>query len=188
MLNIADKAAEDVATGDNVIQLLGGRATLGQDLLETSDLLGSVALVLAELISSLDIVLGVLVLKTLGSLLNLDGKLVELLSSNVLRNNLVQHGNGAGGGVETATGRTVSAGLLIDELDESLLGASAGVVLSLGGALGEELDGRVSGDALFLGQGTGVLGFSIDLGNNNVGLAGVVVGEGLPGGGKGLAV
>ena len=188
VLNITDKAAEDVATGDNVIQLLRGRATLGQDLLETSDLLGGVALVLAELFGSLNIVLSVLVLKTLSSLLDLNSKLVKLLSRNVLRHNLVQRGDGTGDGVEATTGGTVSAGLLVDELDEGLLGASAGVVLGLGGALGEELDGRVSGDALFLGQGTGVLGFGIDLGDNDVGLAGVVIGEGLPGGGEALAV
>lgn len=188
VLNITDKAAEDVATGDNVIQLLRGRATLSQDLLETSDLLGGVALVLAELFGSLNIVLSVLVLKTLSSLLDLNSKLVKLLSCNVLRHNLVQRGDGTGDGVEATTGGTVSAGLLVDELDEGLLGASAGVVLGLGGALGEELDGRVSGDALFLGQGTGVLGFGIDLGDNDVGLAGVVIGEGLPGGGEALAV
>lgn len=188
MLHIANKATEDVATGDNIIQLLRGRATLGQNLLETSHLLDSVFSILAQLVGGLDIVLGVLVFKALGGLLDLDGELVELLSGDVLGNNLVQNGDGTGSGIETTTGSTVGTGLLVNELDKGIFGASTGVVLGLGGALGEELDGRVSGDALLLGQGTGILGFGIDLGDNDVGFADVVIGEGFPSRSEALAV
>lgn len=188
MLLLANKATENVAARENVIQLLGGRVTLSQDLLEASELLGSIALVLAQLIRGLDIVLSVLVLQTLGGLLNLSDQDVELLRRDVLGNDFVQNGDGACQAVKTATDGAVGTSLLVDELNKGLLGACAGVRLGLGGALGEELDGRESGDTLFLGQGTGVLSFGVDLGNNNVGLEGEVLGECFPGRSEGLAV
>lgn len=188
VLLLANKATENVAAREKIIQLLGGRATLSQDLPEASELLDSVALVLAQLLRGLNIVLSVLVWQTLGGLLNLSHQLIELLRRDILSNNLVQNGDGACQAVKTATDGTVGTSLLVDELDKGLLGASAGVRLSLGRALREELDGRESGNTLFLAQGTGVLSFSVDLGDNNVGLEGEVVGEGFPGRSEGLAV
>lgn len=188
VLYTTNKATEDIAAGDNIIQLLRSRTTLGQDFLKTSDLLGSVGLVLAQLLSSLDIVLSILILKALGGLLNLNSQLIQLLCRDVLGNNLIEHSDSTGGAVKTTSSSTVSAGLLVDELDKGLLRASTGVGLGLGGALGEELDGGVSGDTLLLGQGTGVFRFSIDLGDNDVGFEGVVIGEGFPGGNEALAV
>lgn len=188
MLLRANKATENVAAGENVIQLLGGRATLSQDLLEAGQLLDSIFLVLAQLLRGLDIVLGVLVGQTLGGLLNISHQIVELLRRDALANNLVQNGDGACQAVKTATDGTVSTSLLVDELDKGLLGACAGVGLGFGGALGEELDGRESGNTLFLAQSTGILGFGVDLGDNNVGLEGEVVGEGFPDRSEGLAV
>lgn len=188
VLYTTNKATEDIAAGDNIIQLLRSRTTLGQDFLKTSDLLGSVGLVLAQLLSSLDIVLGILILKALGGLLNLNSQLIQLLCRDVLGNNLIEHSDSTGGAVKTTSRSTVSAGLLVDELDKGLPRASTGVGFGLGGALGEELDGGVSGDTLLLGQGTGVFRFSIDLGDNDVGFEGVVIGEGFPGGSEALAV
>lgn len=188
VLHTANKAAEDIAAGDNIIQLLRSRATLGQDLLKPSDLLGGVGLVLAQLLSSFDIVLSILILKALGGLLDLNSQLIQLLRRDVLRDNLIEHSDGTGGAVKTTPGSTVSAGLLVDELDKGLLRASTGVGLGLGGALGEEFDGGVTGDTLLLGQGAGVFRFSIDLGDNDVGFECVVIGEGFPNGSEGLAV
>lgn len=179
---------EDVAAREDVIQLLGGRATLGQDLAEASELLDSIALVLAQLLGSLDIVLSVLVGQTLGGLLNLSHELVELLGGDILSNDLVQNGDGSGQVVKTTTDGTVGTSLLVDELDKGLLGASAGVSHGLGGALGEELDGREPGDTLLLAQGTGVLSFGVNLSDNDVGLEGEVVGESFPRRSEGLAV
>jgi hypothetical protein len=82
----------------------------------------------------------------------------------------------------------VCTSLLVDELDKGLLRSWAGVRLGLSGALGEELDCREAGNTLFLGEGAGVLGFGVDLGDNNTGLKGEVLGEGFPGRSEGLAV
>ena len=78
--------------------------------------------------------------------------------------------------------------LLVDELDKGLLRSCTGVRLGLGGALGEELDCRETGNTLFLGEGAGVLSLGVDLGDNNAGLKGEVLGEGFPGRSEGLAV
>src|SRR3954454_1680 len=115
---LANKATENVTARKNIIQLLRSRTTLGQDLLETSKLLSGIFPILAQLLSSLDIVLGVLILQTLSSLLNISSELVELASGDALSNNLVQGSDGAGELVETATDGAVGAGLLVQELDQ----------------------------------------------------------------------
>jgi hypothetical protein len=82
----------------------------------------------------------------------------------------------------------MGARVLVEELDESLFGATALVRGGLGGTLLEELDGRVRGDALLLSESLCVLSFGIDLGDQDVGLVDKGVGEGLPDGSEGLAV
>jgi len=70
----------------------------------------------------------------------------------------------------------VGAGFLVDELEERGLVAAAVVVLGSLTAGGEELDGRVRGDAL---GGSGVLavaGLGVNLGDQDVGFGGKVSG------------
>lgn len=185
---LASKGAEDVAAGDDVIKLLRSRATLLQDLNKTSKLLGGILAILAQLVGNLDVVLSVLVLQTLGGLLDLGSKFLEFLRGRVLGNKVVQHLDGASLAVQTTTNGAAGASLAVQEVDKGLLGAGAGVGLGLGGALGEELDRRVTGDTLLLGQSLSILGLGVDLGNHDVVLEGEVVGEGLPDGSEGLAV
>lgn len=82
----------------------------------------------------------------------------------------------------------MSAGVLVEVLNERVLGAGTLVRGGLGRSLLEELDCRVRGDALLLGESLCVLGFSINLGDQNIGLVDEGVGESLPSGGEGLAV
>lgn len=187
-LLLTQELAQNIATGDEVVDLLRCRTALGDDLLHTSEFLVGILLVLAELLGNLNIVLGVLVLQALGSLLHLTEELLNVLGGGVLGDQLVEGGNGASSVIETASDGAVSASLLVHELNEGLLGASARVGNTLLGALGEEFDGRVSGDTLLPGSGFGVLSFSINLGDHNVGLEDEVLSEGLPGRGEVLAV
>lgn len=76
----------------------------------------------------------------------------------------------------------------VDELNKVLLGTGALIWQRLSGALLEVLDSRVGGDALFGGDGLAVLGFGIDLGDEDAGLECEVVGEGFPDGSEALAV
>ena len=101
---------------------------------------------------------------------------------------MVQDVDGAALGVEAAAGEAVGAGLLVEEVDELLLGPAAGVGLALGRALGEELDGRVGSDALLAGSRLAVLGLRINLGDDDVGLGDEVLRESFPGRSQGLAV
>lgn len=188
LLGLTSKAAEDVAAGDHVIKLLRSRATLLQNLDKTSELLGGILAVLAQLVGNLDVVLGVLALQVLGSLLDLGSERLELLRGHVLSNELVQHLNGACLAVQTTADGATGTGLAVQEVNKGLLGAGAGVGLGLGRALGEELDSRVAGNALLLGQGLGVLGLGVDLSDHDVVLEGEVIGKGFPDGSKGLAV
>jgi hypothetical protein len=82
----------------------------------------------------------------------------------------------------------VSAGISVDELDKVVLGAGALVREWLRGALLEVFDGGVGLDALGFGGGLGVVSLGIDLGDQDAGLGGVVVGEGFPSGSEALAV
>jgi hypothetical protein len=74
----------------------------------------------------------------------------------------------------------VCSSLLVDELDEVGLRAATSVSLGLLAALGEELDVWVAGNALLLGCSLRILGFSVNLGNDNVGLVGKVFGDSFP--------
>jgi len=188
MLTTTQELAQNVTARDKVINLLRRRTTLLDNLAQTSKLLLSISLVLAKLLRNLNIVLRVLVLQTLHALLNFPNKALEVARGNILSNKRVDLGNSTSLLIKTAADSTVSTGLLVQEVNEGLLGASTLVRLGLLGALGEELDGGVAGDALFSGKGLGVLGFGVDLGNDDVGLEDEVVGEGFPGRGKALAV
>lgn len=188
MLTTTQELAQNVTARDKVINLLRRRTTLLDNLAQTSKLLLSISLVLAKLLRNLNIVLRVFVLQTLHALLNFPNKALEVARGNILSNKRVDLGNSTSLLIKTAADSTVSTGLLVQEVNEGLLGASTLVRLGLLGALGEELDGGVAGDALFSGKGLGVLGFGVDLGNDDVGLEDEVVGEGFPGRGKALAV
>jgi hypothetical protein len=182
----AEELLEDVAPADQVIKLLGGEVALADEALETVRLLLSVLLVGTGLLEDLDVVLGVLVLQggsegcgllnaiAVGSLELLDDG-VECLDSSA-------------SGVKSTANSAVGAGVLVEKLDECLLGAATLVRGGLEGTLLEVLDGGVRGDALLLGESLCVLGFGVDLGDQDVGLVDEVVGESLPDGGKGLAV
>ena len=82
----------------------------------------------------------------------------------------------------------MGASVGVEEVDEVLLGAGASVWEGLSGSLGEVLDGGVGRDALLLSEGLGVLGFRVNLGDQNAGLGDEVVGEGFPDGSESLAV
>jgi hypothetical protein len=91
-------------------------------------------------------------------------------------------------GVKSTANSAVGAGVLVEKLDECLLGAATLVRGGLEGTLLEVLDGGVRGDALLLGESLCVLGFGVDLGDQDVGLVDEVVGESLPDGGESLTV
>jgi hypothetical protein len=182
----AEELPQDVAAADQVVELLGGEVALADQTLQTLELLLGVALVGASLLEDLDVVLSVLVLEVSGDLLGLlDTITVGRLE---LGNNSLEGLDGATSGVETATNSAVGARVLVEVLDEGVLRAATLVQDRLGGALLEELDGRVRGNALLGGKGLCVLSLGINLGDQDVGLVDEVVGEGLPDGGEGLAV
>lgn len=82
----------------------------------------------------------------------------------------------------------MSSGLLVQESNEILLGATSVVGLTLLAAGGEEFDGRVGADALFLSGALAALGISINLGDDDVDLVLKVVCELFPCRGEVLAV
>lgn len=76
----------------------------------------------------------------------------------------------------------------VDECNEGRLRAGALVVLGFLGALGEELDSGVTGDTLLSGEGLCVLGFGINLGDDNIGFKDKGVGNRFPGRSEALAI
>jgi hypothetical protein len=187
-LHLGNKLAENVATLGQVINLLGCKTTLLEQVVESLGLLLDVTRVLSKLVKDLDVVLSVGVLDVLGSGhdLLLDG--LESATAGVLGNEAIESGNGASSDVKTTTNSTVGTSLLVEVLDKSVLGTTTLVGNRLLGSLGEELDGRVTLDALVLSSGLCVLGFGINLGDEDIGFVGVGVGELLPDGSKSLAV
>jgi hypothetical protein len=182
----AQEPLQDVAPADQVVKLLRCEVALGDQALQTLRLLLRVVLVGTNLLEDLDVVLGVLVLQSSGkgsSLLN-----AVAVGRLELLNNCVERLDGATGGIETAANSAVGTGVLVEVLDERVLGTSALVRSGLKGTLLEELDGRVRGDALLLCESLCVLGFGVNLGDKDVGLVNESVGESLPDGGEGLAV
>lgn len=180
--------AQDVAPRNKVIHLLRSRTTLLDDLAETLKLLAGVLLVLAQLLRYLDIVQRVLVLQALDGLLDLIDQVTEAARRDVLADKFLQAGDGTSLRVELAINKTVGTSLRVHECNEGLLRARALVVLGFLGALGEKLDGGVAGDTLLSGKRFCVLGFGINLGDDNVGLEDKVISDRFPGRSEALAV
>lgn len=187
-LDLGNKLAEDVAALGQVVNLLRCKTAFLEQVVQSLRLLLDVARVLSELVEDLDVVLSIGVLDGLGSGqdLLLDG--LESATAGVLGYEAVESGDGASSDVKATTNSTVGTGLLIEVLDKSILGTATLVGDRLLGTLREELDGRVALDALLLSSGLCVLGFSINLGDEDVGFVGVSVGELLPDRSKSLAV
>lgn len=190
--DLLNELAEDVGLDLELIKLGRSKATLVDDTLQTSKLLCGKPVVLAELVEDTDVVLGVfdlrLILQGLSGLLDLGSSLSEGSAASVFGNNLIESLDGTGNGVETTSGSAEGAGLAVEELNEGLLAATTLVVLGSSAALGEELDSGIRANVVLGGGGLAVLALGIDLGDQDVVLAGEVLGEGLPGGGKALAV
>jgi hypothetical protein len=182
----AQELPQDVAPAGQVIELLGRQVALSNQALEPLELLLGILFVCTNFREDLSVVLRVLVLEGSSQLQRLLGTVavcaVKLLDDGV------ESFDGAAGGVKTAADSAVGASIGVQELDKVLLGAAALVGESLGAALLEVLDCGVGLDALLGCEGFGVLGFGIDLGDQDIRLTGEGVGEGLPDGGEGLAV
>ena len=135
------KLLENVAPADQVVELLRGKVALADQALQALGLLLSVLLVGANLREGLDVVLGVLVLqgggKSCGLLNTIAVGVLELL------NNSVESLDGATSGIKTTTDGAVGAGVLVEVLDERILGTGTLVRGGLERALLEELDCRV---------------------------------------------
>lgn len=186
-----DERAQDIGFAGHVVALRRSQPALGQDVAEPPQLVGRPGVALAQLVEDADVVLGVLVL---GALLELGGDLVDLLGdlgevgARQLGDDGVEGGDGAGRVVEVAAGEPVRAGLLVDVAEEVGLGAAALVEDAVLATRGEELDGRVRGDAVGLSGGLAVGGVGVDLGDQDVVVACVVGGDALPDRGEVLAV
>ena len=132
---------QDVAPAHQVIELLRSEVALADQALQTLRLLLGVLLVGTDLLEGLDVVLGVLVLQG-----RCEGcGLLDTFAVGVLEllNDSVEGLDSATSGIETAANSTVGAGVLVQVLDESILGTGALVGSRLKRALLEELDGRV---------------------------------------------
>lgn len=186
ILLLTQELPQDVTPANQIIQLLLRETTLSNKTLQPLKLLLRVSRVLASLLKHLGIVLCVLVLKRAGQLL----RLLDAIGPCALEllDDCVESIDSAASRVETAAGSAVGACVCVEEVDEVLLGAGALVGEGLAAALLEVLDGGVGLDALVLCESFGVLGFGIDLCDEDGGLSGEVVGEGLPDGSKRLAV
>ena len=190
LLLLGQELPENVAAASEVVELLLGKVALlgalGDQTLQALELLLGVLLVCGNLLKDLDIVLGVLVLDVGRGLLDL----LDTVSVGLgeLGDDGVESLIGATGGIETTANGAVGSSVGVDELDKVLLGASALVWEGLGGALLEVLDGGVRADALLGSNGLGVLGFGVDLGDQDAGLEGKISRNLLPGGGEALAV
>lgn len=186
-----NERTQDIGLAGHVVALRRSQPALGQDVTEPPQLVGRPGVALAQLVEDADVVLGVLVL---GALLELGGDLIDLLGdlgevgARQLGDDGVEGGDGAGRVVEAAAGEPVRAGLLVDVGEEVGLGAAALVEDAVLATRGEELDGRVRGDAVGLGGGLAVGGVGVDLGDQDVVVACVVGGNALPDGGEVLAV
>jgi hypothetical protein len=136
-----EELLENVAPADQVVELLRGKVALADQALQTLGLLLSVLLVGANLREGLDVVLGVLVLqgggKGCGLLNTIAVGVLELLD------NSVEGLDGATSGIKTTTDGAVGAGVLVEVLDERILGTGTLIRGGLERALLEELDCRV---------------------------------------------
>lgn len=178
------KTAENVGLALDLITLRRGQTPLLKDALQSREFLGNKIVALAQLVKDADVVLSIgvlgVIIELLHSLRGFSGNVFQLSTAGKLGDQRVQSGNGSSKTVKTATSNTVSTGLLVDELDEILLGAAARVLLALLVASTEPLDGWVGRNALLLGDGLAVRSFGVNLGNDNLGLVGKVSSERLP--------
>lgn len=190
--NLLDKLAQDIGLALDLVTLSGSKAALGEDTVQARKLLGGIALALVELVEDAHVVLGVLVLsillELLGLLLDLGSDVGDLITAEHLGDKSVEGSNRAGDGVELAARDTVGAGLLVDVLDEGVLGTATLVRNAVLAAGREELDGRVRADALLLGDGLAVGRLGINLGDDDILIVVKVVSKSLPRGGEVLAV
>ncbi len=77
----------------------------------------------------------------------------------------------------------MEASLLVDKLVEIFQRTATVVVVGLRGSLAEKLDGRVRLDAVVAAGRLDILGIAVGLGNDDVGVKGVIDGKLLPYGG-----
>ena len=147
-------------------------------------------LVLLYLLENLDVVLSVFALQAPSNLLSLlvHSRQRALTTFYESSDDGVECLNRAGGGIQSATDSPMSARLLVQELDEGSLATSALVWERCVRTLGEELDGRVRLDTLFLGSGFGVRGLGVDFGDGDVRFEAECLSEGFPGRSQSLAV
>jgi len=115
----AQEPPQDVAPRDQVIKLLRSQVALADQALQTLGLLLSILLVGASLLEDLDVVLSVLVLQSrregCGLLNTIAISVLELL------NDSVKGLDGATSGIQTTADGAMSAGVLVEELNESIL-------------------------------------------------------------------
>jgi len=190
-LILKQESREDVTPLGHLVDLLRRQSTLLQKAGQSRLLLHGILWVASQLGQSLEIVLGAHVLDALGGLLDrLGGSLdvLDAVAGHVLGEDGVDCLDGAGLGAQAATGDAKGTGLAVHVVDDGFLAAATGVGLGGLGALGEELDGRVAGYFLRLRRGFAVLGFGVDLCDQDGRLGGEVGGYLLPDGGEGLAV
>jgi hypothetical protein len=186
MLLRAQKLPQNIAPANQIIQLLLRQTPLPNQPLQPLQLLLRVTRILPRLLKHLRVVLRILILQRARQLLRLLRAIA--IRARKLLHDAVERLDGAACGIETAAGRAVRAGVGVEEVDKVLLCAAAVVGERFGAALGEVLDCGVRGDALGCGEGLCIFGFGVDFGDEDGGLGGEVVGEGLPDGGEGLAV
>lgn len=145
--NLLHKLAEDVDLGLELISLRGSKAALLQNAIQASEFLRNVVVVLVELIEDTDVVLSILragsVLDIASGLLGVGSQISGVGAINKLGSDGAQGGNDTSLAVKTSTLSALSTGVLVDEVDEVLLRAAAGVGSSLLAASLEPLDGRV---------------------------------------------
>lgn len=143
---------QDVAAADQVVELLWRKASLADQTLKSLRLLLDISGIVGKLVEDFDVVVCVLVLEARGGLGDLVGDGGQSLASSEFGDQGVESGDGAGESVEATSGNAVGTGLVVEVVDEDLLGAAAFVGNRFLGAVGEELDGRVGLDALLLTQ------------------------------------
>lgn len=177
---------QNVAPPDQIVNLLSRKSALLEQALQPRELLLHVSRVLLALLGNLAVVLGILLLGAANSLREL---LLRFGAAAAQRaDNLVERGNRAGEGVQTAACDAEGAGFLVQEGDEVGFRAARVVGNCFGGAGWVVLDGRVGLDAGFLCGGLSVGGFAVDFGDEDVGLRSEIGGELFPDGGEGFAV
>lgn len=157
---MADKPPQDIAPARQIVQLLLSKVALANQTLQSLKLFLRVLLVGTDFLEDLDVVLSIFVFQSRSSFLGLLNAVT--VCGLELGDDSVKRFNGATSSIETATDRTVSSSIGVDELDEVLLSAGAFVGKRFGRALLEVFDSWVRGDTMLLSDGLAVLCFSVD--------------------------